>query len=181
MERNTLSESTMDHGFIKGSTIPRDFLRVKIFEGFVIDKRVSQNKKDYSYEDYTFAFSSEFQWVQDYIRDHFKALHHKSLVPDKEWGNLYSPRESSLSRHQINPWDLKNSPDYTCIYVVDMAKDSCELVIEYDDNRRQHNTWHVSLENNKVVIFPSTQRYFITSNNGSQMNVFLTFTYIYIE
>ena len=62
-----------------------------------------------------------------------------------------------------------------------MAKDSCELVIEYDDNRRKNRTWHIPLEDNKFIIFPSTQRYFITSNNGSQMNVFLTFTYSYIE
>ena len=181
MHQKVLSQVDIYTDVVKGVEIDRQKIKSDLLLNLVAGKKLSKNKRDYNSQDFKVTFSHPVQWVQDYIRDHFKALHHKSLVPDKEWGNLYSPRESSLSRHQINPWDLKNSPDYTCIYVVDMAKDSCELVIEYDDNRRQHNTWHVSLENNKVVIFPSTQRYFITSNNGSQMNVFLTFTYSYIE
>lgn len=180
MERNTLSESTIDYGYITGTTIPRDFLRVKIFEGFVLGNRVSQNKKDYSYEDYTFAFSSEFQWVQDYIRDHFDLKYNKQLIPKIHWGNIYGPLEQSYSRTQINPLNLKNSPDYTWIYGVGVQKDSCELVIEYDDNRRKGRTWHIPLENNKFIIFPSTHRYFISKNKGAQMNVFLSMNCEYV-
>lgn len=87
-------------------------------------------------------------------------------------GNIYGPLEQSYSRTQINPLNLKNSPDYTWIYGVDVQKDSCELVIEYDDNRRKGRTWHIPLENNKFIIFPSTHRYFISKNKGAQMNVF---------
>ena len=75
---------------------------------------------------------------------------------------------------------LKDAPDYTCVYVIDIAKDSCELVIEYDDNRRKNRTWHIPLVNNKFIIFPSTQRYFISQNTSKQMNIFLTMTYEYI-
>jgi len=82
--------------------------------------------------------------------------------------------ERSHTRNQINPVDLGKSPDYTYIYGVDVSPDSCELVLEYDDNRRKNNTWHISLKNNKFIIFPSTQRYFISQNKSSQINVFLT-------
>ena len=92
-------------------------------------------------------------------------------------------RDRDLQKQPLNKRelkDLKNSPDYTCIYGVDVAKDSCELVIEYDDNRRKNRTWHIPLENNKFIIFPSTQRYFISQNKSKQMNIFLTMTYTYI-
>ena len=57
---------------------------------------------------------------------------------------------------------------------IDVLKDSCELVMEYDDNRRAGRTWHIPLQTNKFIIFPSTQRYFISKNKGCEMNVFLT-------
>ena len=69
---------------------------------------------------------------------------------------------------------MGQSPDYTYIYGVDVAPDSCELVLEYDDHRRKGNTWHIPLENNKFIIFPSTQKYFISQNKSSAINVFLT-------
>jgi len=113
----------------------------------------------------------------DYLRDHFKVDYHRTLIGKKEWGNIYNQHESSLARHQV---DLKNSPDYTCLYGVEVAKDSCELVIEYDDNRRANRTWHIPLKDNQFIIFPSTQRYFISKNTSKQMNIFLTMTYEYI-
>jgi len=61
-----------------------------------------------------------------------------------------------------------------------VAKDSCELVIEYDDNRRKNRTWHIPLKDNLFIIFPSTQRYFISQNKSKQTNIFLTMTYEYI-
>ena len=66
------------------------------------------------------------------------------------------------------------------MYGVDVQKDSCELVIEYDDNRRKGRTWHIPLENNKFIIFPSTHRYFISKNKGAQMNIFLSMNCEYV-
>jgi hypothetical protein len=61
-----------------------------------------------------------------------------------------------------------------------IGKDSCELVIEYDDNRRKNRTWHIPIKNNYFYMFPSTQRYFITENKSKQMNVLLTINYEFI-
>jgi len=76
--------------------------------------------------------------------------------------------------------DLRNAADYTFIYGVDVGKDSTGVIIEYDDNRRKGRTWHVPLNNNKFVMFPSTQKYFISPNKSEQINVILTTTYEYI-
>ena len=76
--------------------------------------------------------------------------------------------------------DLRNAPDYTFIYGVDVGKDSTGVIIEYDDNRRKGRTWHIPLNNNDFVMFPSTQKYFISPNKSKQMNIILTTTYEYI-
>ena len=180
MQKKVLSEIDLYIDTVYVINIDRAKIKNDILNSFAFDKRLSQNKKDYSYHDFKVPFSKPLQWLKDYLRDHFRVDYHRTLIPKKEWGNIYNQHESSLARHQVDLIDLKNSPDYTCVYGVEVAKDSCELVIEYDDNRRKNRTWHIPLENNQFIIFPSTQRYFISQNKSKQMNIFLTLTYTYI-
>ena len=98
-----------------------------------------------------------------------------------EWGNLYAPLEMSFNRNQVDRTTLKDAPDYTCIYGVDVAEDSCELVIEYDDKTKVANTWHMSLATNKYIIFPSIQRYHISKNISTQHNFFFCSNYSYLR
>jgi hypothetical protein len=181
MHKKVLSEIDLYTDTIQGIEIDRKKIKNDILTSFVSEKRLSKNKKDYSYQDFEVGFSSPLQWMRDYIRDHFKADYSKTLIPQNEWGNVYNQYESSIVRHQVKPMSLKDSPDYTCLYGIDVAKDSCELVIEYDDNRRKNRTWHIPLKNNQFIIFPSSQRYFISKNTSKQMNIFLTTLYEYIS
>ena len=82
--------------------------------------------------------------------------------------------------HSVDPVDLRNSPDYTLIYGLDIEPDSCECIIEYDDNRRKNRTWHVPIKNNKFIMFPATQRYMITENKSDKLNTILVINYEYI-
>ena len=177
MLKKVLSEIDLYTDTVHVIKIDRKKIKNDILNSFASEKRLSKNKKDYSYQDFEVPFSLPLQWFKDYIRDHFRVDYVKTLINKKEWGNVYSPDESSIARHQVEPLFLRGSPDYTCLYGVDVANDSCELVIEYDDNRRKNRTWHIPLENNKFIIFPSTQRYFISQNKSKQMNIFLTITY----
>jgi len=180
MQKKVLSEIDLYIDTVQVIEIDRKKIKDDIIDSFVSQKRLSKNKKDYSYQDFEVSFSKPLQWLKDYIKDHFRMDYYKNLIGKKEWGNIYNQYESSFTRHQVEPMSLKDSPDYTCLYGVEVAKDSCELVIEYDDNRRKNNTWHIPLRDNQFIIFPSTQRYFISQNKSKQMNIFLTMTYEYI-
>ena len=93
------------------------------------------------------------------------------------WGTVLQPDEQSYSRATADPMDLRNAPDYTFIYGVDVPDQSCECVIHYDNNRRVNKTWHIPLKNNHFIIFPSIQKFFITQNTSKQMITLLTTTY----
>ena len=67
--------------------------------------------------------------MKDYIRDNIRVEHGFTLVEKSQHGNVLHPKEQSYLRHQIEPVDLRNSPDYTLVYVVDCEKDSCELLL----------------------------------------------------
>jgi len=179
MEKKVLSEIDLYTDRVQALKLDRKKIKNDILNSFVSQKRLSKNKKDYSYEDFKIPFSTPLQWLNDYLRDHFQVDHGRTLIFKETWGNVYNPHESSYTRHQLQPMILNDTPDYICLYGVDVAKDSCELVIEYDDNRRKNRTWHINLEDNQFIIFPSTQRYFISQNKSKQMNIFLTMTYTY--
>ena len=183
MDKVVLSEISLTYGEVKtpkGFEIDRKSIKNDIVSSYVEKNRVSNNDKDFSYNDYKLNFSQKIGWLLDYIRDHFAEKYKQSLINKNIFGNVYSPSEVSLCRNNVDPVDLRNSPDYTLIYIVDCEKESCQLVIEYDDNRRKGGTWHVPVKNNHFYLFPSTQKYFFTENKSEKLNVILTVTYEYI-
>ena len=183
MDKITLSEISLIHGTVvmpKGFEIDRSKIKNDIIDSLVQANRISTNSKDYTYKDYKVNFSQPLQWLKDYFRDHIRDKYYISLVEKQTHGNVYNPKEQSFIRHSVDPVDLRNSSDYTLIYVADCQKDSCKLIIEYDDNRRKGRSWHIPVNNNCFYMFPSTQRYCITENTSDEMNVLLTINYEYI-
>jgi hypothetical protein len=85
-----------------------------------------------------------------------------------------------FTRHLVDPVDLRNSPDYTLVYGVDVEDNSCELIIEYDDNRRKNRTWHLPIKNNHFIMFPATNKYSFSPNTSNGLNIILTINYEYI-
>jgi len=122
-------------------------------------------------------FTREWDKIVTYIKE-FAQLKHNLIIVEKDvLSDVYFPGQQSESLLQINPVDLKHSPDYVMLYGVNVAKDSCSVYIEYDDNRRKGRSWVIPLNNNDFVMFPSTQRYHITKNTSQQLNSILTVTY----
>ena len=91
---------------------------------------------------------------------------------------MFKPNETSYPELDLDLVDLRNSPDYTMLYGVNV--NNCSVRIYYDDNRRKGRSWDIKLSNNDFIIFPSTQQYFITNNQKDNLNLILKITYEYI-
>tara|TARA_R110000796_G_scaffold141257_1_gene257533 strand:+ start:118 stop:669 length:552 start_codon:yes stop_codon:yes gene_type:complete len=183
MQKVVLSEIHLINGLVdlpKGFEIDRDKIKKDIIKSCVNQERINTNPKAYSYKDYQVPFSKPVQWLQDYIRDNINCEYNFTLIPKNMYGKVMYPKEQSFLKNEIEPVDLINSPDYTLIYVVDVEEDSCECIIEYDDNRRKNRTWHLPIKNNHFIMFPATQKYFITENKSNKLNVFLIMNYEFI-
>jgi len=183
INKKTLSEIDLYHGNIampKGFEINRDRIKGDILTSFINQKRINNNPKAYAYKDYQVPYSQPLTWLKDYLRDHIKVEYGFTLVQKFEHGNVMHPREQSFTRHLVDPVDLRNSPDYTLVYGVDVEDNSCELIIEYDDNRRKNRTWHLPIKNNHFIMFPATNKYCITENTSKKLNTILTIGYEYI-
>jgi hypothetical protein len=125
-----------------------------------------------------FQFSRTWDKLNTYIREHIRLKYSIDLVNKETWGDIYNPKQGSLPLLNIDPMDLRNSPDYTLLYGVKV--ESCNVRIFYDDNRRKNRSWDMELKNNMFIMFPSTNMYHITNNQKDSLNFIQTITYEFI-
>jgi|TARA_R110000772_G_scaffold3050_2_gene11157 hypothetical protein len=116
--------------------------------------------------------------LSSYIRDFTKLKHDINLIDYETWGDIYKPQQVSTPLLNVDPVDLRNSPDYTLLYGVQV--DNCSVRIHYDDNRRKGRSWDMELKKNMFIMFPSTNMYYITNNQKNSLNFIQTITYEFI-
>ena len=163
MQKKVLSEIGLYYGDVampKGFEIDRNKLQSDI-----LSSRIN-NKK--------FPFSREWDKLNTYVREHIRVEYDFTLINKETWGNVYKPKEISIPLLNIDPVDLRNSPDYVLLYGVNVK--DCSVRIHYDENRRAGRSWDIPLENNKFIMFPSMQMYYITNNQKDSLNSILTIT-----
>jgi len=123
-------------------------------------------------------FSKTYDKLNTYIKDFIGVKHNINLVNKSTWGNIYKPAETTTPLLNIDPVDLRNSPDFTLLYGV-KVKD-CNVRIHYEYNRRKGRSWDIPLLNNRFIMFPSTNMYYLTNNQKDSLNFVQTITYEYI-
>ena len=167
MQKKVLSEISLYYGDV---TMPKgwDIDRKKLSNDIL--KSVVQNKN--------FPFSKNFDMLNTYMRDHINLEYSFTLINKETWGNMYKPQETTIPLLNIDPVDLRNSPDFTLLYGVKV--ENCNVKIHYEDNRRKGRSWNIPLENNKFIMFPSICMYYLTNNQKNNLNFVQTITYEYI-
>ena len=123
-------------------------------------------------------FSKTYNKLNTYVKDHIGLEYNINLINKETWGNIYKPNETTIPLLNVDPVDLKNSPDFTMLYGV-KVKD-CFVRIHYEDNRRKGRSWDIELKNNMFIMFPSTNMYYLTNNQKDSLNFVQTITYEYI-
>ena len=167
MQKKVLTEQALYYGDVampKDWDIDRDKLSNDILHSVI------QNKK--------FPFSRTWDMLNTYIREHINLEYNFNLINKEMWGNMYKPQETTIPLLNIDPVDLRNSPDFTLLYGV-KVKD-CNVRIHYEDNRRRGKSWDIPLLNNKFIMFPSTCMYYIKNNQHDSLNFVQTITYEFI-
>ena len=163
MKKKVLSEIALYYGDIE---MPKGFeINRKQIQSDILKSQI--NNKD-------FPYSREWDKLNTYLREHINVEYGFQLINKETWGNFYKPKETSISLLNINPVDLRNSPDYTLLYGVNVK--DCSIRIHYNDNRRAGRSWDISLKNNQFIMFPSTNMYYITNNQKDSLNFILTIT-----
>ena len=167
MQKKVLSEQSLFYGDID---MPK---------GFEIDQeKLTNDILQSTFNSKEFPFSRTWDMLNTYMRDFIGLDYGINLVNKSTWGNIYKPNETTIPLLNIDPVDLRNSPDFTMLYGV-KVKD-CNVRIHYEDNRRKGRSWDIELKNNMFIMFPSTNMYYLTNNQKDSLNFVQTITYEYI-
>ena len=167
MQRKVLTEQSLFYGDI---AMPK---------GFEIDQeKLTNDILQSTFTNKDFPFSRTWDMLNTYMRDFIGLDYGINLVNKSTWGNIYKPNETTIPLLNIDPVDLRNSPDFTMLYGV-KVKD-CFVRIHYEDNRRKGRSWDIELKNNMFIMFPSTNMYYLTNNQKDSLNFVQTITYEYI-
>jgi hypothetical protein len=167
MQKKVLTEQALYYGDVampKGWDIDRDKLSGDILQSSFTNKE--------------FPFSRTWDMLNTYMRDHIGLEYGINLVNKNSWGDIYKPNQISKPLLDVDPVDLRNSPDFTLLYGVKV--DKCWVRIHYEDNRRKGRSWDIPLTNNQFIMFPSTNMYYITNEQKDSLNFIQTITYEYI-
>ena len=167
MQKKVLTEQSIYYGYVsmpKHWEIDQNELAHHILQSSLTDNKLQ--------------FSKTYDKLNTYIKDFIGVKYNISLVNKSTWGNIYKPAETTIPLLNIDPVDLRNSPDFTMLYGV-KVKD-CFVRIHYEDNRRKGRSWDIELKNNMFIMFPSTNMYYITNNQKDSLNFVQTITYEYI-
>jgi len=167
MKKKVLSEIALYYGDIsmpKGFEINRHKLQEDILKSHI------NNIK--------FPFSREWDKLNTYLREHINLEYELSLVNKRTTGQVYRPTTISTPQLDIDPVDLKHSPDFTMLYGVNV--DKCMVKFYYDNNSRKGNSWRIDLDQNFFIMFPSAQLYYITNDQKDSLNFILKTTYEFI-
>ena len=170
IKKKILSEIALYFGSVK---MPKEFEIER--ENLVKDIMLSSY-----YENLDFPYSNTFEKLKTFIADFMRVEHKLDLITRKSYGNFYEKNETSRPILEINPMDLRNSPDFVLLYGVEIEPKTCEIIISYDDNRRKGKNWRINLENNKFVMFPASQSFYIKNNKNSYLNFIQTITFEYL-
>jgi hypothetical protein len=167
MQKKVLTEQALYYGDVampKNWEIDRNELAHYILHSNLTNKKLQ--------------FSRTFDKLNTYMRDHIGLEYDVNLVNKSTWGNIYKPNETTIPLLNIDPVDLRNSPDFTLLYGVKV--EDCNVRIHYEDNRRKGRSWDIKLKNNMFIMFPSTNMYYLTNNQKDNLNFLQTITYEYM-
>jgi hypothetical protein len=167
MQKKVLTEQSVIYG------------KILMPKGFEIDSfQLSKSILESLYKNKDFIFSKDWDKLNTYIIDYVNVNYNLKLVNKKTWGNIYTPNEKTEFLFNVDPVDLRNSPDYTCIYGINTL--DCMIKIYYDDNRRKGRSYDIKLEPNMFIMFPSTNLYHIDNKQKQSLNFIQTITYEFI-
>jgi hypothetical protein len=167
MEKKVLSEQALYHGTI---SMPKGFeIEEKNLTSDILQSKLYPN---------TVPFSKTLDKLSTYISDHIKVKHNITLIQKETYGDAYTKEEITLPILDIDPVNLRNSPDFTLLYGVKVK--NCHIRVYYDDNRRKGRSWDIELKNNMFVMFPSSNMYNIINKQKDSLNFIQTILYEYI-
>lgn len=145
-----------------------------------LDRRIIEQHKEFNYsfinkyEDLDLIFIKEIKWISDYIQEKMLVYHGQDIYLIDYFANIQKPGHISFKRNNENLNDIRNSCDYTALYVVN---GDGNLYLEYDNNIKKKQTYFKKLKQKTIVLFNSSIDYYIDRNKTEYNRIIINFLF----
>ena len=178
LEKQRLTESFIIRGKIdEVSSVNTKLIKNHILSNFTLTNRYDDNQYWYMKDYVKVPYHQHIQWVNDWLRDHYRLEHERTLVPtpiDSIRGIVQQTNENVLTHNNVKEWHLAESPEVDCLFTVATGKKQSFIVFEYDDGRNKHRRWKVPLVKDEFILFSSHLNRYITKNENKDFLVNLS-------
>ena len=178
LEKLRLTESFIIEGKIDSvSAVNTRLIKNHILSNFSMVNRYKDNQYWYMSEYLKVPYHQHIQWTQDWLRDHFRLEHNRTLIRtpvDSIRGIIQQTGERVNTHHNVKDWHLGDSPEVSCLFTVGTGPKKSEVIFEYDDGRNKHRRWKVPLKQDNFILYSSHLNHSITKNENKDFLVNLS-------
>ena len=178
MEKHRLTESFIITGKIdKVSSVDTRLIKNHILSNFSLTNRYDDKQYWYMKDYVKVPYHQHIQWTQDWLRDHYRLKHGRTLVPtpvESIRGIVQQTGENINTHNNLKETLLEQSPEIDCLYTVSTGKKPSDIVFEYDDGRSKHRRWKVPLVQDQFILFSSHLNHYITKNENKDFLINLS-------
>ena len=146
----------------------------------MLDRRIMEQYNRYvfsstnKYKDLDISFIKEIKWVSDYIEQKMISYYGEDVYLIDHYVNIQKPGHISYKRNNENLNDIRNSCDFTALYIV---TGEGNLFLEYDNNIRKQQTFVERVKEKSIAIFNSDINYFLDENKTEYNRIIINFLY----
>jgi len=181
LEKHRLTESFFIEGKLDDvSAVNTRLIKNHILSNFSMANRYKDDQYWYMKEYLKVPYHQHIQWTQDWLRDHYRVEHNRTLIPtpaDSIRGIIQQTGEQVNTHNNVKDWHLAESPEVTCLFTVGTGPRESKVLFEYDDGRNRHRRWSVNLKQDHFILFSSHLNHSITKNDNKDflVNLYLDF------
>jgi hypothetical protein len=170
MNKKILSETFLNYHFLSEKCLISD--KHLINHANNCNKSLSDNIFDYQKDYYKLIDDKQVFWLIEYIRDVFNLYNDLPLIFLKSGVIKLQPNQTLSSHNHLDEYDINNSPDITCLYVVKSKKKddnnffkNSYVMIEYEDHRWKQKKYEIAVEPRKFILFNSSLNHSIVNRD----------------
>ena len=153
-------------------------LKNDCLKSFAENNRMSKDISDTRNEDLIIPRSKSFEALINIIKDKFYIKYNKGLDLKNYWAQVHSQNESTNMHDHVDCFDIKNSPDLSGVYYIQVPKDSGDIVFQWPINKyNQYKRWWFKPKMGDLLLFPSTLDHFVTKNTALQKRIAISFNF----
>ena len=131
-EKHRLTESFIVKGTIDSvSKINYDLIRNHLFSNYSLTNRFEDEQYWYMKDYLKVPYHQHIQWINDYIRDHYREKYERTLVPvskDPLRALIQQTGEQINTHNNVKEWHLEDSPEVDCIFTIKSGKKKSHIV-----------------------------------------------------